>query len=85
MYSSQLLDALSQVDNTEMEGRLFRTISVSEFHSVQILQQQKTHTRIFLSITPARVYPAVRTIKMFSAPRYQILAKSAPQKARNRD
>ena len=52
-----------------MEGRLFRTISVSEFPLVQILQQQKTHTRnFFLSITPAQVYPAVRTIKMFSAP-----------------
>ena len=47
MKNSQLLEALSHVDNTEMEGRLFRTISVSEFPSVQFLQQQKTHTRNF--------------------------------------
>ena len=47
MKNSQLLEALSQVDNTEMEGRLFRTISVSEFPSVQIFQQQKTLIRNF--------------------------------------
>ena len=47
MKNSQLLEALSHVDNTEMEGRLFRTISVSEFPSVQFLQQQKTHKKFF--------------------------------------